>query len=249
MDIRLTKSINPAAQTSLIKPLVERELPGSDLQNIYYEEQLTEYEFIILEYIGMTNVYKGGSSLMSFQGLKRLINIHQAKLTKALNRLTQKELLDKEKAGYKLSDEGAMLFSKLYKKYHYTENRVPDTLYTHIAFGKIDGFYSDDITMRQIIADGLVGRWFGQYRFTARVDHAGRIEICWISTDGRTSISLIIGPKNDVTIAHSATSYQDVENELEVLIDRISNAVEELIDLPIEINMLQIFENDKMMEL
>ncbi len=249
MDIRLSKSINPVKQTSLIKPLGMREISAIDLQSLYSEDQLTEYEFIILEYIGMTNVLKGGSSLMSFQGLKRLLSIHQAKLTKALNRLTQKDLLDKEKTGYKLSDKGALLFSKLYKKFNFVDNRVPETLYSHVAVGKIDGFYSDDVEMRRIIGDGLVGRWFGHYRFTAKVELQGRLEINWISTDGKTSISLLIGPKNDVTISYSATSYYDVENELEILINRISAAVEELIDLPIEISMLRIYENNKIMEL
>ncbi|MCY3412570.1 MAG: hypothetical protein INQ03_13105 [Candidatus Heimdallarchaeota archaeon] len=245
MNIRLSKTYNPLRQTSLIKPIVLRQIPSSELKSIYYEDQLTEYEFMILEFIGMTNVIKGGSSKMSFQGLKRLLGIHQAKLTKALNRLSQKELLEKDSVGYRLSDEGAMLFNKLFKRLNLTEGRMPETLFSHVAKGRIDGFYSSLVELRTTVAEGLIGRWFGSYRFTAKVDYEGMIELCWISTDGTSSLSFLIGPENTVRISFSSTSYTDAELELQVLVDRISNAVEEIIDLPIEITNMIVYENDE----
>lgn len=247
MDLRLSKSFNPVRQTSLISPVRLQDIPAQKIHQLYVEDQLTEYEFQILEFIGMTNVIKGGSSLMSFQGMKRLLDIHQAKLTKALNRLHQKELLEKEKAGYKLSDEGAELFNKLYEKLNLVDNRIPDVLYTHVIRGRIDGFYSNHSEMRKIISEGLLGRWFGQYRFTAKIEYEGMVEICWISTEDKTSISFLLGPDNEISIAHSSTRYMDVETELQILSDRISNAVEDIIDIPIEINSYQIYENNEIM--
>ena len=88
--------IDPLKYSQLIKPLDTRNLSSQDIQKLYIDESLTDLEYVILDYIGNTVDLKLGEVEISFQGLKRLTNIHQAKLTKAINRLVEKDMLKKE---------------------------------------------------------------------------------------------------------------------------------------------------------
>ncbi|MDH5401389.1 MAG: hypothetical protein OEY49_02765, partial [Candidatus Heimdallarchaeota archaeon] len=78
-----TLEFDPFIQPNLIQPLETRDISSSLISDLYREEQLTQDEYIVLDFIGTIKEKKSGDVIMSFQGIKRLVSLHQAKLTKA----------------------------------------------------------------------------------------------------------------------------------------------------------------------
>lgn len=235
---------DPIRQTNLIQPIDTNQFSSNWINYLYREEQLTQDEYQVLDYIGTTMKLKDGSVIMSFQGLKRLISIHQARLTKAINRLIRKEMLQKIDGGYTLTEKGIEVFSRLYGEYRKNENILPQKLYSHVAEGIVQG---PELSNKQYnaIEEGLNGRWFGNFRFTSKVDFENSFELCWISTNGSTSASLIVGPRNNIRLAVSAPIYSESQSELQLLINHISQSLESAIDAPVIINNHSVYENDR----
>lgn len=130
---------DPLKYSQLIKPLDTRNLSSQDIQRLYIDESLTDLEYVILDYIGNTVDLKLGEVEISFQGLKRLTNIHQAKLTKAINRLVEKDMLKKGDAGYKLTDIGYVVFQRLLRNYNRQESILPKNVYSSVVEGEVQG--------------------------------------------------------------------------------------------------------------
>ncbi len=245
---------NPIHQTSLIRPLDTNEFSTNWINTLYNEEQLTQDEYIVLDYINeMKNVKSidgNGSMIMSFQGMKRLMSLHQAKLTKALNRLAQKDLLIKVQGGYIVTPKGLQVHTKLQQLSstpQVTLERLPSKLYSHVAEGNIQGPVLNKIQYDMII-EGLIGKWFDNFRFTSLIDYSGSYELSWVTTDGKASLSLLIGPKNNIRITHSSSRFRDSANKMQILIDKISHVLETSLDAPVVLTGLSIYENKRKLE-
>jgi len=233
---------NPMRDSQLISPIDGQQFSSQQIRELYATESLTQDEFVILEFYGVSRIIKEGTIQMSFQGLKRLTSLHQAKLTKAINRLVEKGLLIKADAGYKLTKPGIEVFSRLYQTFNLRNQILPKKLYTHVANGQVQGLnltYED----YEKIADSLVGKWFGRFRFTSKIEYEDAIELGWITTNGSISATLIMGPDNNLRLSISASIYDESQTELQILINHVSQSIESIIDAPTIFNSLQVFEN------
>jgi len=240
-----TEHINPIRDTQLIFPVDTRQLSSASIRQLYADESLTQDEYMVLDFIGhMVELKEGGSVQISFQGLKRLTDIHQAKLTKAINRLVEKGLLSKGEAGYHLTREGLECFSRLLTNFRNPTEFLPNKVYSHVAHGQIQGI---DITFEeyQQIAESLVGKWFGTFRFTSKTEYDDAIELGWVSTNGSISAALVLGPENDIRLSISASIYDESVSYLQILMNQVSGAIETAIDAPTIFTSQQVFENSK----
>jgi len=87
------------------------------------------------------------------------------------------------------------------------------------------------VSDREKIAKALSGKWFGEFRFIAKSDTSeGVFEIEWISTNRSVGAKLIIGPENDVTIIISSAKIINSEIDLQLMMERISATIENVMD-------------------
>ena len=245
-----SSAYNPLRQTSLIKPLDTGDFTSSWLDTLYVQGGLTEDEYLVLDFFNATHDVRGikdhKSMVMSFQGIKRLLSLHQAKLTKALNRLIQKDLLIKNQNGYQLTLKGIDIFTRLeniyLKTYPDLNQRLPSLVYSHVIGGQIQG---PEITQDHynMIREALANKWFGDFRFTSIINNKNSFELSWISTEGNASISLLVGPNNKLRIIHSSLSLKETKGEIQQLNDKISELIETKIDFPVIFSDHSIYKN------
>lgn len=234
---------DPISSASLIQPLNERLINSNQIRALYEEDQLTQEEYILLDYLGAIEQIKDGANIVSFQGLKRKIDLHQAKLTKALKRLMEKDLLTKTSTGYQLSNRGALLSVELMKKFG-RQTTLEGKIHSHVAHGRIQGI---DISPNQLleITDYLSGRWFGDFRFIARNEKDDQHEIEWISTNGSICTKLSIGPGNELSIVTSSATIIHSEIELQMMMERIATTVERIVDASVIYYSRTVYEDRK----
>ncbi|MHA2252653.1 MAG: hypothetical protein ACXAD7_19980 [Candidatus Kariarchaeaceae archaeon] len=231
-------------ETNLVQPLDVKSFSTFWINNLYRDEQLTQDEYLVLDFIGVNGLAKSGFVIMSFQGMKRLISLHQARLTKAINRLSKKDLLQKLPEGYALTDKGVTVFDRLFKQFDRIPIDTSNNIYSYVSEGSAQGPTLSSYQY-QAIADNLVGRWFGKFRFTTKIDYSNSFEICWISTNGSISASLVVGPNNNLRLSLSAPILSMAQKELHLLIDHVSQTLETVIDAPIVFTSHAMYENRK----
>ena len=236
---------DPIASTTVIMPLDSSSFDTTLIKQLYNDEQLTSEEYVILDFFGAVNhmkkITKGNEVIISFQGLKRKVDIHQARLTKALNRLVEKDLLKKNPEGYSLTERGVLLSTKLMDRFERTANFLP-TIHTHMVSGRIQ---ISQMTRDRIleISDEFVGKWFGDFRFVSKTDYGEMIELEWLSNNGAITAKLVFGPANKLKISTSSVKYSNSEMELQILVDRIVNTLEKKFDLWVTLESQEIYEN------
>lgn len=252
MDRKFTPEIvefDPLASTTVITPLDSSSFDTSLIKQLYNDEQLTSEEYVILDFFGAVNhmkkISKGDEVIISFQGLKRKVDIHQARLTKALNRLVEKELLRKTPEGYALTERGSVLSTQLMDRFGRSPDFLP-TIHTHSVSGKI---HVNHMSREKIIeiSDEFVGKWFGDFRFVSKTDYGDVIELEWLSTSGAITAKLIFGPANQIKISTSSVKYSNSEMELQILVDRIINSLEKKFDIWVSLESQEIYENRRKM--
>ena len=235
---------NPLRDTQLIAPFDLKTLSSQDIKQLYAQEQMTQDEYLVLDFIGNTQNLKSGHVQFSFQGLKRLTQIHQAKLTKAINRLVEKGLLEEAEAGYSLTSRGVEVFGRLFNKHRSNTDIFPKKVYSHVAQGQVQGL-SLLYEHYEEIAENLIGKWFGRFRFTSQIKYDDAIELGWVTTNGSISAALILGPENNLRLSISASIYDEAQSELQILMNHLSQSIESIIDAPTIFTSQRVFENRK----
>jgi Mn-dependent DtxR family transcriptional regulator len=232
---------DPIRSASLIKPLDERLINSSEIKSLYQEQQLTQEEYILLDYLGAVEQIKDGANTISFQGLKRKIHLHQAKLTKALKRLIEKQMLVKTDGGYQLSDHGLMISIELMKKFG-RQSTLEQKVHSHVAHGMFQGLNVSEDQLKEL-TDHLSGRWFGDFRFIAKTESKGIYEIEWISTNGSICTKLTLGPNNQLSIITSSATIIHSEIELQMMMERITSTIERLLDISVVFVSRTVYED------
>ncbi|MHA2030395.1 MAG: hypothetical protein ACW99A_09370 [Candidatus Kariarchaeaceae archaeon] len=232
-----------AYSNQLINTIDQNQFDSNLISSLYREEQLTQDEYIILDFIGVNDFLRDGTITISFQAMKRITDLHQARLTKAINRLISKDLLKKEKFGYTLTEEGYNLFKRLHQQYNKYILKQSRDLHIHVAEGKIQGppIYDFHTTT---IEKALVGKWFGKYRYTSKIQNKKSLEIGWISTDTTINASLKVGPQNQLKVTISCSEMSLVNEEMQLLLNHLSEVLESAIDAPVIFNQFSIFDNN-----
>jgi DNA-binding Lrp family transcriptional regulator len=108
---------------------------------------------------------------VSFQGLRRLLDIHQESLTRALRRLQEEGLVSGTTEGYRLSSQGVSL-----------AQAVPDPIQSPpipvlrtVLPGEREGRRASEV-LRQ--------RWFGPLRWYGSAEDAAGRTLTWTTEDG-----------------------------------------------------------------
>ena len=167
----------------------------------------------------------------------------QARLTKAINRLIAKDLLIKEKFGYTLTDEGLTLFQRLRSQFQKFALKQSNEIFTHIVEGNVQGPSLQEFQLQEI-KNALMGKWFGKFRYTSKIQNNNSLEIGWISTDGTMFASLKIGPGNELKINLSTYELTVAQTEIQYLISHLSQVLEASIDAPVVFNRFSIFDKN-----
>jgi DNA-binding MarR family transcriptional regulator len=114
---------------------------------------------------------------VAFQGLRRQTNLHQEKLSRALQRLEEEELISREPKGYTLTTRGLAATEDLFLS--------PPRVYTTILQSMLPGNARPDE-----LASYMEGRWFGNLRWLGSSGEGGRTVQRWIVEPTGTEIVL-----------------------------------------------------------
>jgi len=154
--------------------------------NVLYTEEysyLTKDELEVLFLFATTDMFTEGLSSFSFSGIKRQLDKHQQKITKAVNRLLSKNLICKNSFGYSISSKGTAILSEIIKLQNAVDMQqsTNEFLQQRITFN--EKIPLDDITSL------LVGKWFGSFRYISHTEGKDLV-IRWQLVDSRASATL-----------------------------------------------------------
>src|SRR6266699_3910182 len=147
-------------------------------------------------------IQEEGLTVFAFDGLKRLLGVHQEMLSRVLDRLEDEGLLEKVSEGYRLTVRGS--------------HQVPRPLSsTQLRVPIVQSLLPHDIDVQRIIA-GLKGRWFGSLRWLGYSRNEEGLVLKWITeedsiqidarfTENFLSIDAKVGEEKDVSQAVKAS--------------------------------------------
>ncbi len=122
-----------------------------------------------LEILSLLNAE--GDAQITFQGLRRSLDIHQESLSRALRRLQEDGLVRATSEGYRLSSEGASMARVLTQRD--SSQSIP--VLRTVLPGDQQARYA---------VEGLRQRWFGPLRWYGYSMDAGGTTLSWTSEDG-----------------------------------------------------------------
>jgi DNA-binding PadR family transcriptional regulator len=143
-----------------------------------------------------------GLTVFAFDGLKRLLGVHQEMLSRVLDRLEDEGLLEKVSEGYRLTERGSHQVARPLSS---TQPRIPI----------VQSLLPHDIDVQRIIA-GLKGRWFGSLRWLGYSQNEDGLVLKWITeedsiqidakfTENYLSIDAKVGEERDISQAVKAS--------------------------------------------
>lgn len=110
-----------------------------------------------------------GLTVFTFDGLKRLLGMHQEMLSRVLDRLEDEGLVEKVAEGYRVTQRGREFFPQPLSS---TLSRIPI----------VQSLLPRDIDMRWIVSR-LKGRWFGSLRWLGYSQTDEGVVLKWIAGD------------------------------------------------------------------
>lgn len=111
----------------------------------------------------------------SFQGLRRKLGLHQEILSRTLDRLEERELVERTADGYRTNFEKPVLWLGD----HAGSAPVKTRTITASLPREVDVSF---------ILRNLKGRWFGEYRWLGYSQTPSVVTMSWISEDGRIEL-------------------------------------------------------------
>lgn len=147
-------------------------------------------------------IQEEGLTVFAFDGLKRLLGVHQEMLSRVLDRLEDEGLLEKVSEGYRLTLRGSQPIARPLGS---TQQRIPI----------VQSLLPHDIDVQRIIT-GLKGRWFGSLRWLGYSQNEEGLVLKWITeedsiqidakfTENYLSIDAKVGEEKDVSQAVKAS--------------------------------------------
>jgi len=147
-------------------------------------------------------IQEEGLTVFAFDGLKRLLGVHQEMLSRVLDRLEDEGLLEKVSDGYRLTNRGSQQVARPLSS---TQPRIPI----------VQSLLPHDIDVQRIIA-GLKGRWFGSLRWLGYSQTDEGMVLKWIMvedsiqidakfSENYLSIDAKVGEEKDVSQAVKAS--------------------------------------------
>jgi len=147
-------------------------------------------------------IQEEGLTIFAFDGLKRLLGVHQEMLSRVLDRLEDEGLLEKVSEGYRLTDRGS---HQVARPLGSIQPRIPI----------VQSLLPHDVDVQRIIA-GLKGRWFGSLRWLGYSQTDEGLVLKWITeedsiqidakfSENYLSIDAKVGEEKDVSQAVKAS--------------------------------------------
>jgi hypothetical protein len=118
-------------------------------------------------------IQEEGLTVFSFDGLKRLVGVHQEMLSRILGRLEDDGLIERVDGGYRLTSKA----NHVLRPMGLTQPRMPI----------IQSLLPQDINIQEII-NGLKGRWFGSLRWLGFTQSEEGTILKWITDDENVQI-------------------------------------------------------------
>lgn len=122
----------------------------------------------------LRSIQEEGLTVFTFDGLRRLLGIHQETLSRVLDRLQDEGLVEKLIDGYRLTPEAG---ETVPQRLSSVLTRVPI----------IQALLPEDVDIGRIIA-GLRGRWFGKLRWVGYSQNEEGTVLKWITDDDGTQV-------------------------------------------------------------
>src|SRR3989442_3321566 len=147
-------------------------------------------------------IQEEGLTVFAFDGLKRLLGVHQEMLSRVLDRLEDEGLLEKVPEGYRLTNRGSHQVARPLSP---TQPKIPI----------VQSLLPHDVDLQRIIA-GLKGRWFGSLRWLGYSQNEEGLVLKWITeedsiqidakfTENYLSIDAKVGGERDTSQAVKAS--------------------------------------------
>ena len=117
----------------------------------------------------LRSIQEEGLTVFAFDGLRRLLGLHQETLSRVLDRLQDDGFVEKVADGYRLTPEAGELVPR----------RLSSGL-THVPI--IQALLPEDVDVGGIVA-GLKGRWFGKLHWVGYSQNEDGTVLRWITED------------------------------------------------------------------
>ena len=118
------------------------------------------------------------SATLAFQGIRRSLNLHPEKLSRALRRLEEAGVLEHTKDGYKLTEAGMGAVpapaGARTERLAVLDTMVPPTVSPHA------------------VVEQLKLKWFANLRWVGFTEHDGTVALRWVTDDGRKRVTATI---------------------------------------------------------
>ena len=124
----------------------------------------------------------------SFNGLKIKLDIHQEILSRSLKRLKELGLIYKTKLGYKTTENGKIIFSKLKRM---SNEKRSNPKYTQIMQVSVPFRLPN-----QQIVQNLSGKWFNSLRWIGMIQNVTGYQLKWIDIEDFIEIVLYLSNNN-----------------------------------------------------
>ncbi len=113
-------------------------------------------------------------TVFTFDGIKRLLGVHQESLSRILDRLEEKGLVEKVPEGYRVTPQGSDIAARPLSS---ELSRVPI----------IQSILPEDLDISRIVS-GLKGRWFGSLRWLGYSQNEEGTILKWITDDNGVQV-------------------------------------------------------------
>ena len=149
-------------------PSIQMVTTPKDLARLSEFDDIDDIELSARDTGILQAIQEEGLTVFSFDGLKRLVGVHQEMLSRILGRLEEDGLLERVVEGYQLTSKAAHFFRPM----SLTAPRVPI----------VQSLLPQDINMQEIIT-GLKGRWFGSLRWLGYTQNDEGTTLKWITEE------------------------------------------------------------------
>lgn len=115
---------------------------------------------------------------LAFQGIRRSLNLHPEKLSRALRRLEEAGVISRTKDGYKLTEAGVRSVPAA-ERSRSERLTVMDTMVPATVSG-------------EAVVEQLKLKWFANLRWVGFTAHDGVVALRWVTEDGRKRVTATV---------------------------------------------------------
>lgn len=181
-----------------------------------------DYNYLTLQEVQLLLTLTDSQTAYSFSGLRKSTSLHQYKLTKAIKRLVDRDLIIKnEIKTYELTEEGSNFTRKLLHDLLQKEVINISDIYFHSQRKKLKLIPSLD---QNTIISNFEKRWFLKYRFVYRKVENQDIVLCWEDNE-KNQVHMSVDSKGNISVEFR--SLKPNNSELNIVLSWINKELTE----------------------